>query len=283
MTSPCIKRRCWLGRTTVVALLGAAVIGTGGPAAAGPLTAATFTEYASGIGTHDTGADDALPETASVSVNTGRGTVAASVTTDGTLPQIGIAGTVEIHGKDSPASFGGDFSGNIDFQFMVEALGPSPATVVPVDIVTAGGVLFDYMLGNVGSSSFTASSQLDIPSVGRWTASRSCDNSGCSSDPESFALTHTSDLQVGNIYSAAMFATSHGQGGGLPLLFDSTAFVNVAIAINPSFGDASQYRVVFSPGITTATIPLPPTLPLMFAGLAGLGLVRRGLRGRDAA
>jgi hypothetical protein len=267
------------GATAAALLLGVAVAGIAGPAGAAPLAPATFYEYVSGIGDHVFGTDLALPETATIHVETDRGIVDSTVTTDGTLPRVGIAGNVVVQGKDSPAGFGGLFSRNVDFQFMVEALGPSPLLDVPIDVDAVGAVAFDYALGNVGGDGFSAVSEVYIPGVGKWTASRVCSlGTGCTSNPESFDVLHTADVRVGRAYDVEVRATAHGQGGGETFFFDATSFVNLAIAISAVFGDADQYRVVFSPGITTAMVPLPAPLPLLLGGLAGLGVAGRRRR-----
>lgn len=254
------------GRIAVVMTRMAAVIlaVTTHAAAAVTLAPASFVETVSVFSTHGAGRDALLAESVTVNPIFGRGTGIASASASNVYP-LSAQLSVDLHGADSPASFGGSASVYIDYQFAVEALDPGLPDQVPVTFAAEAH-------GSVHSAdgSGTILVRLDYPH-GRWEISN-CTAFGCSDGEYAFDETDTFTVTVDKAYLVSTDMLIHGQGGGLGFVFSGQIDFDPTLIVDPAFAHHDRYRIVLSPGI--AAVPVPDSLALFTPALLAL-LVRR--------
>jgi len=152
--------------------------------------------------------------------------------------------------------------------YYFEVVGPGPGTAIPVDILARGtttgvanaqlGVSFDG-----GPEGYYVSSPA---TNGDWT------------------LNTQFTANVGPIYQVSLNAQAlPPSGDGMSTLFSSTAAVDPLFTIDPSFANASQYALVFSPGVSNSAagaVPEPSTWVMLLVGTFCLGpfAIRRAWR-----
>jgi len=88
---------------------------------------------------------------------------------------------------------------------------------------------------------------------------------------------------VGPIYQVTLYAQAlPPSGDGMSTLFSSTAAVDPLFTIDRSFASASQYELVFSPGVSNSAraVPEPSTWLMLLVGTFCLGsfAIRRARR-----
>lgn len=82
----------------------------------------------------------------------------------------------------------------------------------------------------------------------------------------------TSQFYVDNVYVVTLDVIVYIHGNGGPV----TATIDPSFTIDPTFADADDYEIIYSPGLLSApAAPEPATWVSFGIGLAGLGLLRR--------
>ena len=112
--------------------------------------------------------------------------------------------------------------------------------------------------------------RLDIWGVGRWDASNYDDLGGFHDGTFPFSDVFLTEIEADRAYEVEMLVASHGQGED-GFSYDSSAYLDPSIEIDPAFEYYDQFKVVHSAGISF--VPLPGSLILL--GSALIPLIRR--------
>jgi hypothetical protein len=144
--------------------------------------------------------------------------------------------------------------------YYLEVMGPGAGTV-PVEVTADGRA------------------------VGNATASFDVECSGCAlgatvkSPPLNAWLLHTEFLATsGELYEIDLIADADPPSGDYKgTIFMASAEVDPYFRIDPSFADAAQYSLIFSPGVSDVApggVPELPVWMMLLMGMAGVGLMR---------
>jgi hypothetical protein len=203
----------------------------------------------SGIGTNTAQASGVDNSTARVSES-----IALTPT-----PTIILSGTVGVGTDGSATAYA---SATLTYSF--EIVGPSG--LVPLHIVGLGT---DNSLN--GQAELVINNRLD--QVGNI-------NVALANGAENWTLNTTTNFEANVQYYVNMEADEVVSCGGLEGSCSGSFIVynDPSINISPTFADANQYSIVFSPGV--AATPLPAALPLFATGLGALGLLGWRYRSR---
>jgi PEP-CTERM motif len=152
---------------------------------------------------------------------------------------------------------------NVTYNFVVQG----PSGVVPI-IVTGSGSEGGTSTGvDANFNSLDAALQVSGPGV-------SVLNYFPQGGPGSFTLNNTSSYQANQSYQIQMIAegaANAGYGGSASFF----ANVDPVFKIDPTFANANEYSLLFSPGVgnSVSPVPLPSTWGMMLMGLIGLGFI----------
>lgn len=187
-----------------------------------------------------------------------------SITTS-LLPFAGLSGNAAVAGfvTDDYAAYA-----TLDYSF--EVVGGNPGDQVPL-------LIFTDLLTSIGGDAY-AFSEIIVSGLGSVVACQSygntCPDTATANFSGSFAVTATSGT-VEDVHLEIEASTN-------PILGASTssASADPFIEINPSFANAADYSILFSPGVgnATASTPEPGTLMLIGCCAPLLFLARRYLR-----
>jgi hypothetical protein len=152
---------------------------------------------------------------------------------------------------------------NVTYNFVVQ--GPSGA--VPITVTGSGSEGGTSTGVDANFNSLDAALQVSGPGV-------SLLNYFPNGQPGSFTLNNTSNYQANQSYQIQMIAEG-GANAGFGGSASFFANVDPVFTINPTFANASEYSLVFSPGVgnSLSVVPLPSTWGMMLMGLVSLGFI----------
>jgi hypothetical protein len=159
-------------------------------------------------------------------------------------------------------------TGQLSFQIEITCLTAGCATSdIPV-IVQGNDSLTQHITGS--DTAITESTSLTVS-----------DENGTYSNTAAGPIDQTLDFALDTAYDISMFASASVdtdiEGGGSAL-----AEVDPTFTVVPTFADAGDYTIDFSPGLISTT-PLPATLPLFLSGLCAMGLIGWRRKRKNAA
>jgi len=247
-----------LGAIAFAVFLGLAV-----PASANSLAPATFVEYAGIFGTAKEGNDQYLAESVSLhlAVPGGGGGDAFARATN--MPPVSAEAGLQI--DLGQGNFGATSTVQTRYQFAVEPLAPGLPQIVPVNLSASGLVSVDT------NSSFISHTfaRIDHPG-GQWQADN-YDAYGSYTGVFSFDKSQTLNLPVNTAQTISIYVLTHAQPPGT--YYNTRAFLDPLIEIDPAFPDRDQFRIVYSEGILP--VPVPSSVWLLTSGLLSLAGFRR--------
>ena len=247
----------------LAAMVVAAFLGSALPGGAAPLAPATFVEYAGIFGTAKEGTDQYLAESVELHLAVaGGGGGDAFARATNVLPVSAEAGLQIDLGQ---GNFGATSSVQTRYQFAVEPLAPGLPQFVPVILSASGLVSVDT---NSTSISHTFA-RIDHPG-GQWQADN-YDAYGSYTGVFSFDKSQTLNLPVNTAQTISIYVNTHAQPPGS--YYNTRAFLDPLVEIDPAFPNGDQFRIVYSEGILP--VPLPSSVWLLTSGLLSLAGFRR--------
>ena len=159
----------------------------------------------------------------------------------------------------------------LQYFFTVVPIGTSSYTTVPVIISASGGITqsFAANIAEVLFSSPTASSDLALICNG---ASGACTGHTLAS---SFSIATEELLTVGTEFYGLALNLGVNTGSTDAPAQSQSGFIDPTIIIDPTFADASQFEILFSPGVGNTPVSVPG--PIAGAGLPGLVMACGGV------
>jgi PEP-CTERM motif len=150
-----------------------------------------------------------------------------------------------------------------DYTYYFEVEGPSGS--VPVLVLAAGQA-------QTTSTAYYSDATFDIQNGGTYEVNESAD--ATANTPASFSFNQTVDMSANSVQEVDISA-----GVSIGFTGSGNAWVDPQISIDPTFANASEYTLVFSPNF----VPEPPATRLLIFGfgLGGLFGLRRKFRRRD--
>ena len=259
-----------ISKLLVSSALAALVLGASSQARAGPVTVTPYTV------TSVVTIDNSATPIGGTSKETNTAGVPATLDIGGytatanglVLPSPSVTASVSSNAPGGVAQA----QAGLQYFFTVVPIGTSSDTTVPVIISASGGVTksFAANIAEVLFSSPTASSDLARICNG---ASGACTGEGTLAS--SFSIATEEMLTVGTEFYSLTLNLGVNTGTSDAPAQSQSGFIDPTVIIDPTFADASQFEILFSPGVgNTPVTPVPG--PIAGAGLPGLILAIGG-------
>jgi PEP-CTERM motif len=161
------------------------------------------------------------------------------------------------------------------FEIVPNVPSQDSGTSIPVVLTAESRAAATDYSGAAASASY-ANGQVQWPGGAFFSCAASGD-ANCNTEPSSFSISQTTQLFPDLAYDLLVQAYGYSDLAGT-----YGDMIDPQVEISPSFPDASDYTLVFSPNVA-GSIPEPSTWAMLIVGFAGLGFAGWRGRGRCAA